>query len=107
MENTNTGLENDPAFKRLAALRARLSGRYSLVVLGLFALFMLASAAFREAMGTPLFEGSPFTVALLATFLMVTLPILLAILFLRKTNSEIEPLRTEITARRNAGGEAK
>lgn len=100
-------LRDDPAFKRLTALRARLSTGYSLVVLGLFAMFMVALALFREAMGSPLFEGSPFTLALLATFLMVALPIVLAIIFLRKTNRDVEPLRAELAARRDARGEDK
>ncbi len=98
---------DDPVFRRLTALRARLSTSYSLIVLGLFAMFMVASVLFREAMGSPLFEGSPFTLALLATFLMVVLPILLAIIFLRKTDRDIEPLRIELVARRDARGEDK
>lgn len=101
MEDISTGLENNPAFKRLMALRARLSTRFSLLVLGLFSLFIGASALFRETMGGTAFDGSPFTWALLAAFLMVVLPIALAKIFLGKTDRDIEPLRAELTKKRD------
>lgn len=96
MENSKTELQNDPDFLRLKALRAKLSGGFSVLVLGLFALFVVASVLFRGAMSASIFRDSPFTLAILAAFLMVVVPVLLAAIFLRKSDREIEPLRSEL-----------
>lgn len=101
-DNDDTGFSNDPAFRRLRALRARISTGYSLTVLGLFALFVAASSLYRGEMSEPLFEGAPFSLALVAAFLMIVLPIALAAAFLRKSDRDIEPLRAEIAERRKA-----
>lgn len=93
-------LSNEPAFKRLRALRARLSTVYSMLVLGLFALFVAASTLFPEAMTTSVADHAPFSVAMLAALLMVVLPVLLAAVFLKKTDRDIEPLRAELAKRR-------
>lgn len=102
MEDSNEGLQNDPDFLRLKALRARLSTAYSLLVLGLFTLFVAVTALFRDAMAATVFGERPFTLAMLAAFLMVTLPILLATMFLGKSDRDIEPLRAELAEKQRA-----
>ena len=99
-------LRKEPAFKRLQSLSRRISARYSLLVLGLFALFVIASALFRERMAASIFDGGTFTMAMLAALLLVVLPVAMATAFLRTSERDIAPLRAKLAEMRQDHGRA-
>lgn len=100
MTQDEDNLAQDPEFVRLRALRAKLSLRYSLLVLAIFVAFVFGIFGLPDVVADRLSGESALTLALALAFLLMILPVIIAGLFLRQMDREIEPLRARLAERR-------
>ena len=83
-------------------MRAKLSLRYSLLVLAIFVAFVFGVFGLPDAVTDRLSEGSALTVAVALAFLLMILPVIIAWIFLRQMDREVEPLRAKLAERRQS-----
>lgn len=83
-------------------MRAKLSLRYSLLVLAIFAAFVFGAFGFPDVVADRLSGGSVLTVVVVLAFLLMLLPVFIAGLFLRRMDRELEPLRAKLAERRRS-----
>ena len=102
MTQDENNLAQDPEFVRLRALRAKLSLRYSLLVLAIFVAFVFGIFGLPDVVADRLSGGSVLTVAVVLAFLLMLLPALIARAFLRRMDREVEPLRAKLAERRRS-----
>ncbi len=102
MTQDEDNLAQDPEFIRLRALRAKLSLRYSLLVLAIFVAFVFGIFGLPDVVADRLSGESALTIAVALAFLLMILPVFIAGLFLRRMDSEIEPLRARLAERRRS-----
>lgn len=102
MTQDESNLAQETEFLRLRAMRAKLSLRYSLLVLAIFAAFLIAAISFSDIFAGRLWQGSELTLIVALAFLLMLLPVFIAGLFLRRMDRDVEPLRARLAERRRS-----
>ena len=99
MDKIYLQVEKDPAYQKLIRTRGRMAVMLSLIVLGAYYAFMAVVAFAPKLLGTPLSEGSAWTIGAPIGAALIIVSWLLTGWYVSRANGEFDRLTKEIEER--------